>query len=394
MLRDRRWREIGLLVVVNAFVGGMIGLERTLLPVIAESEFGIASAAAAFSFVVTFGLSKAFVNLFAGDLADRFGRRRILLVGWLAAIPVPLAILFAPSWGWIVAANALLGVNQGLCWSMTVNMKLDRARPDERGLVVGLNEAAGYLGVALLAFVTGIYATRDAMAALGLALVAGGLLLSFFARDVQRAAAPPGSLARAFRDRALMSPSFAGLATNLKDGALWGLLPLVLVARGLDLASVGVVVAIYPVAWGVGQLVFGPMSDRIGRRKLASAGLVVQALGILALVYAPGRSALLSSAAIVGIGTAMAYPTLLALVADLAPADARATSLGVYRFWRDAGYAIGAIGAGVLADVAGFGAALAAMAMVVFFAAITLALDGLWPLRGVDPNPRAPELPR
>ncbi|HVM45812.1 MAG TPA: MFS transporter, partial [Candidatus Thermoplasmatota archaeon] len=200
---EPRWGQVALLVVVNAFVGGMVGLERTLLPLLAESHFGIASAAAALSFVATFGLSKAFVNLFAGHLADRHGRRRVLLAGWLAGLPVPIVVLLAPSWSWIVAANALLGVNQGLAWSMTVNMKLDRARDTERGLVVGLNEAAGYLGVAAVAFATGLLATREATAALGVALALAGLALSLFARDAARAPAPRGSLAAAFRDRAL-----------------------------------------------------------------------------------------------------------------------------------------------------------------------------------------------
>ena len=367
-----RWPQIALLVVVNAFVGGMVGLERTLLPILAESDFGVASAAAAFSFVVTFGLSKAIVNLFAGHLADRYGRKRVLLAGWLVAIPVPVVVFLAPSWSWVVAANALLGVNQGLCWSMTVNMKLDRAATNERGLVVGLNEAAGYLGVAALAFATGLYATREAMATLGLALAACGLVLSLFAREVARAASPRGSLARAFRDRSLVAPSLAGLATNLKDGALWGLLPLVLLARDLDVRSIGSIVAAYPVAWGVMQVFFGPLSDRIGRRGLAVGGLVVQAIAVAALALVQAPALLLACAGILGLGTAMAYPTLLALVADLAPSDARATSLGVYRFWRDAGYAVGALGAGVLADVAGYGAALGAVAAFVLVSSAPL----------------------
>ncbi|HET6404130.1 MAG TPA: MFS transporter [Candidatus Thermoplasmatota archaeon] len=370
-----RWRHILLLVVVNAFVGGMVGLERTLLPLLAESEYGVASAAAAFSFIVTFGLSKAFVNLAAGSLADRFGRRRVLLAGWLAGIPVPLVVLFAPSWGYIVAANALLGVNQGLAWSMTVNMKLDRARADERGLVVGLNEAAGYLGVAALAFVTALYATREAMGALGLGLALAGLLLSLLARDAERPAARRGELARAFRDRAFAAPSVAGLATNLKDGALWGLLPLALAARGLDLATIGAVVAAYPVAWGLGQLAFGPFSDRVGRRGLAVVGLALQAAGVAALALAPGAAGALAAAIVVGLGTAMAYPTLLALVADRARPQARATALGVYRFWRDLGYAAGAVGAGVVADAAGFGAALLSVAAFVALAALPLHLS-------------------
>lgn len=373
---DDRWRQILLLVAINAFVGGMVGLERTVLPLLAEEEFGIASASAAISFLVTFGLSKAIVNLFAGRLADRHGRRRVLLAGWLAGIPVPLVVLFAPSWGWIVAANALLGLNQGLAWSMTVNMKLDRVGPERRGLVVGLNEAAGYIGVALVAFATGIIAARFDLRApfyLGIALALLGLLLSLAAREPERSAPPPArTLRRAFVDRRLAAPSFAGLATNLKDGALWGLLPLMLAARGMDLAGIGAIVAAYPVVWGTTQIFFGPLSDRIGRRGLAIGGLVVQAIGLVGIAWAPMKGGLLIAAVLVGIGTAMAYPTLLALVSDIAANEARATSLGVYRFWRDLGYAAGALGAGLIADAAGFGAAIGAVAAVVALAAAFL----------------------
>lgn len=361
--------DIALLVLVNVFVGGMVGLERTTLPLVAERSFGVASAAAATSFLVTFGVAKALTNLAAGRLADRYGRRRILLAGWLCGIPVPLVLVLAPSWGWIVAANALLGVNQGLCWSMTVNMKLDRVGPSRRGLVVGLNEAAGYLGVAIVAFATGLlaatYGARRALW-LGLVLALVGLALSW---GVRESAPRPSGASVPARGRWLAPLSFGGLATNLKDGALWGLLPLLLVARGLDLATVGTIVATYPVAWGVGQLVFGPLSDRVGRRGMAASGLVVQAVGVVALAWSDRVGAMLAASAIVGVGTAMSYPTLLALVADLAPPERRATSLGVYRAWRDGGYAVGALGAAVVADVAGFPVALAAVAVVVLLAA-------------------------
>lgn len=367
--------EIALLVLINAFVGGMVGLERTTLPLLAEQEFGIASAAAATSFIVTFGLSKALTNLAAGRLADRHGRRRVLVAGWLAGIPVPIALVLAPSWGWIVAANALLGINQGLCWSMTVNMKLDRADPARRGLVVGLNEAAGYLGVAVIAFATGLLAGRVGVRpalGLGLALAIVGLALSLLAREMPRAE-HTASRAPA-RERWLAPLSFAGLATNLKDGALWGLLPILLVARGLDLPSVGAIVAAYPVAWGAAQLVFGPLSDRIGRRGLAGAGLAIQAGGVFALAWGPGMGGMLAASALVGIGTAMTYPTLLALVADLAAPERRATDLGVYRAWRDGGYAVGALGAGVVADAAGAPVALVAVAGVVLAGALALGI--------------------
>lgn len=369
--------QVALLVLLNAFVGGMVGLERTVLPLLAEREFGIASAAAATSFIVAFGVSKAFVNLFAGALADRFGRRRVLLAGWLAGVPVPLVILFAPSWEHIVAANVLLGVNQGLAWSMTLNMKLDHAAPTERGLVVGLNEAAGYTGLAAVALATGLLAAsfdlRVAPALLGLALALAGLLLAGRARDSTPESAARGRLGPAFRRGsigALAPLSFGGLATNLKDGALWGLLPLILLARGFDLALIGLVVAAYPVAWGLGQVFFGPWSDHVGRRGLILAGLAAQAVGVAALALAANEAALLGAALLTGTGTAMAYPTLLARVADVSAAEARATALGVYRFWRDTGYAFGALGAGLAADALGGTVALLGVAAVVGIAAL------------------------
>lgn len=368
------WSQIWLLVVVNAFVGGMVGLERTLLPGFAVAEFGLSSAAAASAFVVAFGVTKALVNLAAGRLADRFGRRRVLIAGWLVGIPVPILLFYAPSWSWVIAANVLLGVNQGLAWSMTLNMKLDRARREERGLVVGLNEAAGYLGLAAVAFATGLtvgsLGTRTTFL-LGVVLAATALALSLFATDVPREPAPRGSLRAAFRDRALLAPSFAGLATNLKDGALWAILPLALAARGMDVLAIAAIVALYPVAWGLCQLVTGPLADRYDKRALIVAGLLVQSAGVATLALWPG----LLGAAIVGAGTALAYPTLLVLVADVATPIARATSLGVYRFWRDGGYAVGALGAGVLADAAGFGAALAGVAVIVALAALVLAVQ-------------------
>lgn len=356
--------DVALLVVVNAFVGGMVGLERTVLPGLAEERFGLASATAATSFIVAFGVTKALVNLFAGRLADAYGRRRVLVAGWLVGIPVPLLILFAPLWSVVVAANVLLGVNQGLCWSMTVNMKLDLVGPHRRGLVVGLNETAGYTGLAVVAFATGYLAQPFWF---GFAIALLGLALASLVRETHAPAASrlPG--------RPPLAASLGGLATNLKDGALWGLLPLALLAGGATLAQVAIVVAAYPLAWGLTQGVFGWWSDRVGRLALIVGGLVLQAIGVawLALVPAPLPSLAhaLAPALALGVGTAMAYPTLLARVADVAPPERRATALGVYRFWRDLGYAIGALGAGILADALGLRVALFAVAAFVALAA-------------------------
>jgi MFS family permease len=360
----------------------MVGLERTVLPVLAQERFGIASATAATSFIVAFGVTKAFTNLFAGRLADRFGRKHILVTGWLLGVSVPLLILWAPVWPVVVAANALLGVNQGLAWSMTVNMKLDIAGPKRRGLVVGLNEAAGYTGLAVVAFATGFLA-QPFYLGIGIAIV--GLALSLFARETHPSVFPRehGSVGRPagypLSTEASADPwgppwrlSVGGLATNLKDGALWGLLPILLISGGATVATVALVVAAYPLVWGLTQGGFGWWSDRIGRRALVVTGLATQGAGVAWLAFAPG----LLPAAFVGLGTAMAYPTLLAAVSDAAAPGRRATALGVYRFWRDMGYAVGALGAGVLADLIGVREALFAVAAVVALAAL-LNLD--WP---------------
>jgi len=381
-------RQVALLVLLNAFVGAMVGLERTVRPVLAEREFGIASAAAATSFIVAFGLTKAFVNLFAGRLADRFGRKRVLIAGWILGLPVPIMIMLAPSWSFVVAANVLLGVNQGLTWSMTLNMKIDLVPRERRGLVVGLNETAGYTGLAVVAFVTG-YLAQPFM--LGIAIAVVGLAISLFTREstgflrssatTQREPANPrfGDTAPPrIRGFALFlggtnATTVGGLATNLKDGALWGLLPILLLGSGASLAEIAIIVAAYPLAWGLTQGGFGWWSDRVGRVPLIVAGLLIQALGVAWLALAPA----LAPALVTGIGTAMTYPTLLARVADEAPMATRATSLGVYRFWRDLGYAIGALGAGLVADALGIRVALLGVAAVVGAAAWMNATSGI-----------------
>jgi MFS family permease len=363
--------QFALLVGLNALVGAMIGLERSVLPLLGKTEFGLSSAAVILAFVVAFGAAKALTNLAAGDLAERYGRKRLLVAGWLVALPVPLLIGLAPSWWWIVAANLLLGVNQGLAWSMTVVMKIDLAGPRRRGLALGLNEAAGYLGVAAAAFASGALAASFAprtVVWVGAALIAvTGLLVSVLAvRDTGRHveleqrdhAAEPAhpSLRSAFvfasvRDPVLRACSQAGLVNNLNDALAWGLAPLYLAAHGASVRQIAVVAAAYPVVWGAGQLVTGWLSDHTGRKPLITAGMLVQA-GALGLLVAGGGAFApsLVAALLLGAGTALVYPTLLAAVSDASQPRDRARVVGVYRFWRDFGFVLGALIAGLGAD--------------------------------------------
>jgi MFS family permease len=385
-----------LLVAVNAFVGAMIGLERSTLPLIGREDFGLGSNAAVLSFIVAFGLVKAFTNLGAGALAERAGRRRLLIAGWAAALPVPLLIAVAPSWGWIVAANVLLGINQGLAWSMTVVMKIDLVGPRRRGLALGLNEAAGYGGLALAAGLSGWlaaeFAARDVLVVAGAAVALTAFLLSlFFVRDtaahvaLEQAShhpesdAVPPPLSRAFAEAsyrvpALRSCSQAGLVNNLNDGLAWGLVPLFLAAHGAGVADVGLVAAVYPGVWAVAQIATGAWSDSIGRKPLIVAGMLVQAAALALLALSGGALGLaLASAVLLGLGTALVYPTLIAAMSDAVSPVARAPVVGVYRFWRDMGYALGALIAGVASDALGYGGAISLVAVLT-------ATSGLWVL--------------
>jgi MFS family permease len=378
------WRQFTLLVVVNAFVGAMVGLERAVLPIVATDEFGIASTTAVMSFIATFGLAKALSNLAAGHLVDVRGRRFVLIAGWLAALPLPLILLSATSWWWIVAANALLGVNQGLAWSATVVMKIDLAGPRRRGLAMGLNEFAGYLAVAAAAFASGVvassYGLREGPAYLGLAIAFVGLSFSLlFVRDTSRHAAleeaapndereSPSMMPLLRRslwsDRGMFSVSQAGLVNNLNDGLTWGALPLLLTAAALSLPDLSALVAVYPTVWGLCQLVTGPLSDRWGRKWLIVSGMVVQGIALLAIAWTQRVWVWTMWLAVLGVGTAMVYPTLLAAVADIARPSWRGIALGVYRLWRDLGYVIGAVGAGIVADAFGIAAAIAIVGAV------------------------------
>ena len=387
--------QFSLLVLVNAFVGAMVGLERTLLPAIAEQEFHLAAKSAVLSFIVVFGLTKAATNYVAGRFSDRFGRKHVLVGGWLVAIPVPFLLMWAPSWSWILFANLLLGVSQGLTWSTTVIMKIDLAGPEKRGLAMGLNEFAGYFAVAASALATGLvaaqYGLRPEPFYMGIAFVALGLLLSVFAvretkghvaHEAKLRAASDGTpmssrevfVRTSFTDRDLSSISQAGLVNNLNDGMAWGLFPLVYAARGMSLAQIGTLAAIYPGVWGLGQLVTGAWSDRIGRKKLIVAGKVSQALGIAVIAFGGRFDVLAAGAALIGLGTAMVYPTLLAAIGDVAHPSWRASAVGVYRLWRDSGYAVGAVLAGVIADSFGLVAATLSVAALNLGSGLEVAL--------------------
>lgn len=377
--------QFWLLVAVNAFVGSMVGIERDVLPLVGQRVFGLASETAVLSFIVTFGFTKALANLYAGRTADRIGRKPLLIAGWLFAIPVPFLLMYAPAWGWIVFANVLLGINQGLCWSMTVVMKIDLVGPKQRGLAMGLNEFAGYLAVGIAAYLSGAiaasYGLRPWPFALGIVSVAAALTLSvFFVREThayarfEAAGAPASTLSGAvpsfsaifahvsWRDRTLSSVSQAGLVNNLNDGLAWGLLPLHFAAAGLAIERIAILAAVYPATWGLCQLVTGALSDRVGRKWMIAGGMWTQAVAIV-LFLAPVNFALwLAGALLLGIGTAMVYPTLLAAIGDVVDPLVRGSSVGVYRLWRDSGYAFGALISGIVAHALGQDTAIGVVA--------------------------------
>jgi MFS family permease len=385
--------QFSLLVALNALVGAMVGLERSTLPLVGETEFGLGSSAAVLSFIVAFGLAKSFTNLGAGALAARVGRKRLLALGWALALPVPLLVGLAPSWAWIVIANAFLGVNQGLTWSMTVVMKIDLVGPRRRGFALGLNESAGYGGVALAAALSGWLASefvaRDVLVVGGAVIAAAGLMTSLLAvrdtaahaaleqardHDQGQSAPPMGAVFpdASYRDPALRSCSQAGLINNLNDALVWGLVPLFLAAEGASVGEIGLVAGLYPAVWGIGQIGAGHWSDTLGRKPLIVAGMLIQASALALLAASGGGIALAATAAVgLGVGTALVYPTLIAAISDAVSPVARAPTVGVYRFWRDMGYVLGGLIAGVLADAIDFSGA------IVVVAALT-ALSGLW----------------
>jgi MFS family permease len=389
------WQQFSWLVVVNAFVGSMVGLERAILPILAEDEFGIASRTAILSFIATFGLAKALSNLAAGHLGDRVGRKSVLVGGWVIGIPVPLLIMWAPTWEWIVFANVLLGVNQGLAWSTTVIMKIDLVGPRQRGLAMGLNEAAGYVAVSVAALASGYIASAHALRPdpfyLGIVVAVAGLLLSIFiVRETRghaqlEAAQWSGDAAQAmpfsrillvtsWKDRSLFSVSQAGMINNLNDGMAWGLFPLYFAAIGLSLTEIGWLAALYPAVWGLGQLGTGALSDRYGRKPLIVLGMWTQSIGIGLMLVGGGFPVLAAAMVLLGLGTAFVYPTLLAAIGDVAHPSWRGSSVGVYRLWRDGGYVVGALLAGVLADLLSIEWAIGVIGVLTFTSGVVVGL--------------------
>jgi MFS family permease len=386
--------QFTLLVVVNAFVGAMIGMERSILPAIAEQELHVAARVGVLSFIVVFGITKALTNYAAGRLSDHVGRKRVLIVGWLVAIPVPFLLMWAPSWTWVLVANAFLGVSQGLTWSTTVIMKIDLAGPERRGLAMGLNEFAGYLAVAASALATGWIAARwglrPAPFYLGVGFVVIGLGLSVLvvretrhhvtteARNQDPRAATLNAREIFWRttltDRNLSSVSQAGMVNNLNDGMAWGLFPLVFAAAHIELGRIATLVAIYPATWGIAQLVTGAWSDRIGRKRLIASGMWVQAAGIVLIAMGHTFGVFAAGGVLLGLGTAMVYPTLLAAIGDVAHPSWRASAVGVYRLWRDLGYAVGAVLAGLTADAFGLSAAMWIVAALTFLSGLVTAV--------------------
>ena len=396
-------RQFGLLVLINAFVGGMVGLERTVLPLIAEREFGLASKSAILSFIVSFGIVKAIANLLAGKYSDVVGRKRLLVLGWLFGLPVPFMVMWAPSWKIITAANVLLGINQGLCWSTTVIMKIDLVGPKRRGFAMGLNEFAGYGAVALAALASGylasIYGLRPVPFYLGVGFALLGLILSVslvsdtteHAREEARSHsvgeihAPPFReifALTSYRNPTLFSVSQAGLINNLNDGMAWGLFPLFFASHGLGVSGIGVLASTYPAVWGISQLATGALSDRWGRKWMIAFGMWIQAIGICVIAAAPNLSNDLTKnfwlwiigAVLLGLGTALVYPTLLAAIGDVVQPGWRASAVGIYRLWRDLGYAVGALLSGIIADIFGIVWAVLAVGAITFVSGAIVAL--------------------
>ena len=388
------WRQFALLVLINAFVGGMVGIERTVVPLIGSETFQVESTTLLMSFIVSFGLVKAFANLVSGQLADSWGRKRVLVAGWLIGLPVPFMIIAAPNWEWVIAANVLLGLSQGFAWSMTVVMKVDLVGPKGRGLAVGLNEFAGYFMVGLTAFLTGYLAGRYGLRPVPIYLgvfyaIAGTTLSILVVRDtrhhVKREAdeiteeASPLTFREvfaltSFKNRNLFAASQAGLINNLNDGMSWGIFPLFFSTLGVGVERIGLLKAVYPIVWGLFQTVTGPMSDRWGRKGLIVLGMWVQAVGLFLTALSGQFGWWIFASLLLGIGTAMVYPSLIAAVSDASHPTWRARSLSVYRFWRDLGYAIGALSAGLIADRFGFAAAILSIGLVTFVSGTIVAV--------------------
>lgn len=384
------WKQFTLLIVINAFVGGMAGLERSILPQIAEAEFHIAAKTAILSFIIVFGITKALTNYFTGMLANELGRKNLLIIGWIAGIPVPLLLMYAPDWNWIIGANILLGINQGLTWSSTIVMKIDLVGEKNRGLAMGLNEFSGYIALAFVGFLTGWiageYGLRPYPFYLGLVLAGAGLLLSWlFVNDTRQHSIKEGSespvprLKNVFRDTSwrnnnLGSVTQAGLINNLNDGMAWGLFPMLFASKGFSLQDIGIIIAVYPGVWGLGQLFTGKMSDHFSKKLMLFWGMLLQGLALLFFIYADSFYQYISLSVVLGAGTAMVYPTFLACIAENThPAD-RPKSVGVFRLWRDLGYAVGAVLTGALADAFNINTAIVFIAVLTILSSIVVLL--------------------
>jgi len=382
------WQQFTLLVIINAFVGGMVGLERSILPRIADVEFHIAAKIAILSFIIVFGIVKAITNYYTGALSDKFGRKKLLVAGWIIGIPIPFILMFAPSWSWIIAANVLLGINQGLTWSSTVVMKIDLVGEKQRGFAMGLNEFAGYIAVALIAFLTGWiaseYGIRPYPFYIGIALVFLGLIGSiFFIKDTKYHVAKETisniipRLKNIFwdttwKDKNLGSVTQAGLINNINDGMAWGIFPILLSTKGFTMAEIGIITAIYPAVWGIGQLFTGRMADKVCKKNMLYAGMFLQAIALIVLIWANTMLHFIILSSILGWGTAMVYPTFLATVAENTNPQDRAKSIGIFRLWRDLGYAIGAILTGIIADLFSVNAAILFIGLLTLVSAIII----------------------
>lgn len=384
----QNWQQFALLVVINAFVGGMVGLERTILPEIAEIDFGIAARTAILSFIVVFGVVKAITNYYTGTLANKLGRKNLLTLGWIIALPIPFILIYAQSWNWIIFANVLLGINQGLTWSSTVVMKIDLVGEKNRGLAMGLNESAGYLAVGGVAFLTGWiaseYGVRPYPFYLGIAFAFIGLILSWlFVKDTEHhvhAETTTSELPKlknifwetTWKHKSLGSISQAGLVNNLNDGMVWGLLPILLATKNFDLAQIGKIVALYPIVWGFGQLFTGKMADHLNKKSMLFWGMLMQGIALLLMIYATSFIHFATLSVVMGIGTAIVYPTFLAAIANYAHPQQRAESIGIFRLWRDLGYAVGALLTGILADSLGINWAVGSIGFLTILSSIII----------------------
>ncbi len=384
------WKQFTILVIVNAFVGAMVGLERTIFPKFAELEFGISSKTAILSFIVAFGISKAITNYFTGKLANKYGRKNLLIIGWIIALPIPFILLNATSWNWVVFANVLLGINQGLTWSSTVVMKIDLVGEKDRGLAMGINEFAGYFAVGIVAFLTGIiaqeYGIKPFPFYLGIGISIIGLLTSIlFVKDTRKFVNIEQQESKnetlnnvfietTFKDKTLSSITQAGLVNNLNDGMIWGILPILLFALNYDTKNIGIIAAIYPTVWGIGQLFTGEMADIYSKKAMLFWGMLLQGFAIILLPFLTKFYQLAIISAILGFGTALVYPTFLSAIANATSPNQRAESIGVFRLWRDLGYAIGAILSGIIADIYGIESAIISIGILTVISSIVIKL--------------------